>query len=95
MADIRTLVDSGTTDNLINPSFAKQMGLGMQKFDNPRKIWNVDDTENKAGSITHYVDLEVQTKGMKCTMRFLVTNIGRENVLLGYPWLATYEPKLN
>ena len=28
-------------------------------------------------------------------MRFLVTNIGHENVLLGYPWLAAYEPKLN
>ena len=95
MADIRALVDSGATDNFINPAFAKRMGLGMQKFENPRKIWNVDDTENKAGSITHYVDLDVQTKGVHQPIRFLVTNIGHENVLLGYPWLAAYEPKLN
>jgi hypothetical protein len=26
-------------------------------------------------------------------MRFLVTDIGHEEVLLGYPWLATFEPK--
>ena len=26
-------------------------------------------------------------------MRFLVTDIGNEDVLLGYPWLATFEPK--
>ena len=25
-------------------------------------------------------------------MRFLITDIGREDVLLGYPWLAAYEP---
>jgi hypothetical protein len=25
-------------------------------------------------------------------MRFLITNIGHEDVLLGYPWLSTYEP---
>jgi hypothetical protein len=25
-------------------------------------------------------------------MRFLVMDIGREDVLLGYPWLSTYEP---
>ena len=26
-------------------------------------------------------------------MRFLVTDIGHEDILLGYPWLATFEPK--
>jgi hypothetical protein len=28
-------------------------------------------------------------------MRFLVTDIGREDVLLGYPWLSTYEPRFS
>ena len=28
-------------------------------------------------------------------MNFLVTNIGNEEVLLGYPWLATYEPQIS
>jgi hypothetical protein len=28
-------------------------------------------------------------------MRFLVTDIGHEEVLLGYPWLATFEPRFN
>ena len=26
-------------------------------------------------------------------MHFLITNIGKEDILLGYPWLATYKPK--
>ena len=28
-------------------------------------------------------------------MRFLITDIGREDVLLGYPWLAAYEPRFS
>ncbi len=28
-------------------------------------------------------------------MRFLITNIGQEDVVLGYPWLAAYEPKFS
>jgi hypothetical protein len=28
-------------------------------------------------------------------MQFLVADIGHEEILLGYPWLATFEPKFN
>ena len=28
-------------------------------------------------------------------MRFLVADLGREDLLLGYPWLATFEPTLH
>ena len=92
MADIQALVDSGATNNFITPAFAKRMGLGLVPLDKPRKIWNIDNTENKAGSITHFTDLDVQTKGIHRPLRFLVTDIGNENIVLGYPWLATYEP---
>jgi hypothetical protein len=28
-------------------------------------------------------------------MRFLITDLGGEDLVLGYPWLATFEPKFN
>jgi hypothetical protein len=28
-------------------------------------------------------------------MRFLVTDLGNEDLILGYPWLATFEPQFN
>ena len=95
MADKQALVDSGATNNFMSPAFARKMGLGMKKLDNPRKIFNIDDTENKSGSITHYLDLDVLTKGIHHEMRFLVADLGREELLLGYPWLATFEPSLH
>jgi len=95
MADIKGLVDSGATDCFMSPTIVRRMGLGKQTLDKPRKIWNIDNTKNKDGLITHYVDLKMQTCGIHRNMRFLITNIGQEDVVLGYPWLATYEPKFN
>jgi hypothetical protein len=95
MADKKALVDSGATDNFMHPTFAKRMGLGMKTLPKPKKIFNIDNTTNKSGMITHYLDLDVVTKGVHKEMRFLITDIGQEEVLLGYPWLATFEPKFD
>ena len=92
MADKKALVDSGATDNFIHPAFTKRLGLSMTPLDKPKRIYNIDNTSNKAGSITHSLELKVTTKGIDKVMRFLVTDIGNEEILLGYPWLATFEP---
>ena len=93
MADKKALVDSGATDNFIHPAFAKRLGIAMTPLEKPKRIYNIDNTTNKSGSITHSLELKVTTKGIKKVMRFLVTDIGNEDILLGYPWLATFEPK--
>ncbi len=95
MADIKGLVDSEATDCFMSPAIVKRMGLGKQLLEKPQKIWNIDNTKNKDGLITHYVTLKVQTHGVHRDMRSLITNIGHEDVVLGYPWLATYEPKFS
>jgi hypothetical protein len=95
MADKQALVDLGATDNFMHPNFTKRMGLGMRMLPNPKKIFNIDNTTNKSGMITHYLDLNVVTKGIHKEMCFLITDIGREEILLGYPWLATFKPRFD
>jgi hypothetical protein len=95
MADKRALVDSGATDNFMHPNFALKMGLRMKELSTPRKIFNIDNTTNKSGKITHYLDLDICTKGIHKEMHFLITDIGSEDILLGYPWLASFEPKFS
>jgi hypothetical protein len=68
------------------------MGLGTRKLATPKRLYNVDDTTNQAGQVTDYVDLNVRTNDIHKEMRFLVSDIGREDAILGYPWLATFEP---
>jgi hypothetical protein len=45
--------------------------------------------------IADYVDLNVQSGNKGTKMRFLVTNLGLEDLILGYPWLAYFEPKFS
>ena len=93
MADKKALVDSRATGNFIHPTFAKRLGLAMTPLEKPKRIYNIDNTSNKVGSITYSLELKVTTKGIEKVMQFLVTDIGHEDLLLGYPWLATFEPK--
>ena len=90
-ANKSVLVDSGATDNFMHPNFAKRMGLWPVALDRPQKIWNADNTENKEGMITHYLDLDVETKGIHKDMCFYITNIDKEDIFLRYSWLAAYE----
>jgi predicted aspartyl protease len=55
MANKKALVDSGATDNFMHPAFAKRMGLGLRELLTPKNIFNIDNTSNKSGMITHYV----------------------------------------
>jgi hypothetical protein len=94
-ADKQILVDSGATDNFIDPRLIKRLGLRSLCLERPRKIWNIDRTNNRAGMIADYVDLNVQSGNKGTKMWFLVTNLGLEDLILGYPWLAYFEPKFS
>ena len=69
------------------------MKLRKRPLQRPRKIWNIDNTANQAGEITHYTTLDIQTGGIWKTIQFLVTNIGNKDIILGYPWMAAFEPQ--
>jgi hypothetical protein len=45
--------------------------------------------------ILDYVDLNIQTGQKNAKIRFLVTDLGLEDLILGYPWLANFEPKFS
>ena len=85
-------MDSGATDNFMDLRTIKQFKLGTQKLGEPQKIWNIDGTNNKAGMITNFMDLSVQVNQETAKMRFLITDLGIKDVILGYPWLAQFEP---
>jgi len=95
MADTKALVDSGATDCFMSETFVRRMKLGKRPLQKPRRIWNIDNTPNQAGEITHYIILHIQTGKIHKQIQFLVTNIGNEDVILGYPWMAAFEPQFS
>ncbi len=50
---------------------------------------------NQDGKITHFTDLQVRTGADTKLLRFLLTNLGKDEVILGYPWLTAFEPMIH
>jgi hypothetical protein len=88
-------VDSGATDNFISASLLKRMKIGSLPLEKPGTIWNIDGTHNKAGTIKHFMDLQVRCGDKKEQMKFLITNLDEEEIVLGYPWLAAFQPQID
>ncbi len=89
------LVDSGATENFINWETIKKLKLGTKKLETPVGLQNIDRTFNKSGQIMHYLNLLVSCRTKKNSKHFYVTNLGSDQMILGYPWLHTFNPNIN
>jgi hypothetical protein len=94
-AERQVLVDSGATDNFISSKLLKRMKIGALDLKYPKVIWNIDSTQNKSGMITKFTDLQVRCGNKKEVMQFLITNLGEDEIILGYPWLAAFQLKID
>ena len=94
-AETIALLNSGATENFINAEYAKQIRLPVKRLARPRPVFSVDGSKNKNGQITHYVDLQVQTGPSRNNLRFFLTSLGEQKVILGYPWFAAAQPKID
>ena len=94
-AETSALLDSGATENFITTQYAHWLRLPVKQLPRARKVCNVDGTPNKEGDITHFTDLEVQTGQKRVHMRFFLTNLGDQKLILGYPWFAAMQSKVD
>ena len=94
-ANINALLDSGATDNFICPTEVNHFKIKTYPLSKPKIIRNVDGSKNSIGSVTSTCNLEVQHRNLKKTHRFFIIDLGSDSMLLGYPFLATYNPKID
>ena len=93
--DTKALVDSGAMENFIDHREVIRLRLGTKKLVKPLIGYNVDDTPNKHGHIMEYVDLLIKQGNHKKRMRFLVSNLRENRLILRYPWLREFNPNLD
>jgi hypothetical protein len=87
---VETLIDSGAGGLFIDQNYAKNFDIN--NLDKPVKAYNVDGTENKWETINAYVNLEFSLGERKFKERFYVTGLGKQRIILGFPWLHKYNP---
>ena len=56
-------LDSGAGGKFIDQNYAKAKGLETEPLIQPIKVYNVDGTPNKRGTIKRYVDLNIEVHG--------------------------------
>ncbi len=94
-AETISLLDSGATENFLNLDYAKWLKLPIKRLLFPRKLFNVNGTENTAGQLQFYTDLAIRTGSISTNMRFFLTQLGEHKAILGYPWFTAVQPKID
>jgi hypothetical protein len=94
-AEIIALVNSSATDNFIDFRTVTKLQLGTKKLPRERQLFNVDGTHNQAGLIEESIQLYME-RGEECVRtQFHITNLGRDWIILGYPWLEAFNPPID
>jgi hypothetical protein len=94
-AETIALIDSGATENFLNLSYTKWLQLPIKRLPTPQKLFNVDGTENKAGELQFYTDMQVQTGMAKTQLQFFLSDLGDHKAILGYPWFTAVQPNID
>ena len=89
------LIDSGCTITAIDQGYVKKHNLPIGQLDEPLRAYLSDGTESKAGLITDYVDLQMVIGQHSEKVQFLVLDLARTNIFLGYDWLKKHNPEID
>ena len=95
MAEEIALLDTGATENFIDPKTVARLRLGTKKLPHKWAVYNVDGTLNHNGAVTHACDLIVSRGNRKIRQQFYVTKLGCDRFILGYPWFREFQPNID
>jgi len=98
MVEIRSspaLIDSSTTGLFMDWRYVECYKLTTRKLHFPILVYNVNGFPNEAGSITEAVEVILHLNRHAEHVNFAVTNLGKQNLILGFTWLQEHNPKIN
>jgi Retroviral aspartyl protease len=85
---VKFLIDSGAGEMFIDQNFTQNFEIDY--LDKLVKAYNVDGTENKQGTISSFVNLELKLGDQKFNKQFYVTGLWKQKIILRFPWLHKY-----
>jgi Retroviral aspartyl protease len=80
-----TLLDTGAGEKFIDQNFVRNQKIETKELKYSIEVFNVDGTSNKQGTITKYTKLDLMINGQTQTHNLLVTGLGKQKIILGYP----------
>ncbi|GLB33339.1 putative retrotransposable element tf2 155 kda protein type 1-like [Lyophyllum shimeji] len=92
---LKALLDSGASGLFLHIRFVRKHGITTRTLSRPIPVKNVDGTANAAGAITEVVDLVLRYNGHSECVVFAVTDLGEQDMILGYTWLKEHNPEID
>ena len=90
--ETKGLIDCAAGGRFIDQNFVRRNNLPTYRLPKPIRVYNVDGTLNKKGTIQSYVSLPVSIHGRTRNLRLYVCGLGRQTMILGMPWLRQNNP---
>ena len=94
-AESIALLDSGAMENFISLDYAKHLHLPIKMLKEPRRLFNVNRTPNKAGNLKYYTNLTTRMGTQVRMLCYFLSDLGDSKVILGYLWFAAVQPKID
>ena len=92
---VKVLLNSSTTGLFIDTQFVKRKGFNLERLKTLLLVRNMDRTVNVGGAITYQVECNMFFKGYIERVRMDICNLGKTEVILDMPWLATHNPEID
>ncbi|GLB35238.1 putative retrotransposable element tf2 155 kda protein type 1-like [Lyophyllum shimeji] len=92
---LQALLDSGASGLFLHIRFVREHGITTRTLSRPIPVKNVDGTANATGAITEVVDLVLRYNGHSERVVFAVTDLGEQDMILGYTWLKEHNPEID
>ena len=92
VVNTRALVDSSADISCIDEHFVRKNNLPTMKLPIPIRARNADHSSNKSGDIQYTCDLFINIQGLAQKVTLHVMTCGKENIILGLPWLKKANP---
>ncbi len=89
------LLDLEATKNFISLDYTKHLHLPIKTLKEPRRLFNIDSTPNRAGDLKYYANLATRMGTQTKMLWYFLSNLGDSRVILEYPWFATTQPKID
>jgi hypothetical protein len=84
---LSALVDCGATGLFMDCDWAHANNITTRTLTRPIPVFNVDSTPNEAGAIQEIADLVLRYDGHAEHAQFAITQLGKQDLILGFTWL--------
>lgn len=89
------IVDSGATGLFMDSEYVCQNAISTRQLSSTIPVFNVDGSPNEAGEIREVADVILRYDGHAECAQFAVTQLGKQNMILGYTWLRDHNPEVD